>query len=187
VTDVWPSSKSIPYLVSVADPHDSLSPYHRWGPTHLTASAARAKLRVPGPLLDLRTTITASGRVGALTAVAPLGATQIKGGDVRRLLGLRSTWFRVGVLALSRPEAPLELGHQLTLPGIARGLAGVTLEQQAPGEAWKPLAKVKPRADGAFAVAVKPTATTLYRLAYGTARSTPVRVVVTHSPSHGGG
>jgi stage II sporulation protein D len=187
VTDVWPSSKAIPYLVSVTDPHDSLSPYHRWKPTLLTAKAARARLKVPGPLLDLRTTITGSGRVGALTAVGPGGETQIKGADVRRLLELRSTWFRVGVLALSRPAAPLELGHQLTLTGIARGLAGVTLEQQAPGEIWKPLAKVKPGAGGGFAVAVKPGATTQYRLAHGTTRSTPVRVVVSHSPAHGGG
>jgi stage II sporulation protein D len=185
VTDVWPSSKPIPYLVSVADPHDSISPYHRWGPALLTAKAARARLKVPGPLVDLRATITGSGRVGMLAAVAPIGETQVKGGDVRRLLDLRSTWFRIGVLALARPEAPLEPGHQLTLTGIARGLAGVALEQRASGEGWKPLAKVKPGAGGAFAVAVKPAATTLYRLAHGTARSTPVRVVVSHSTGYG--
>jgi stage II sporulation protein D len=181
VTDVWPSSKPTPYLVSVADPHDSISPYHRWKPAILTAKAARARLKVPGPLLDLRTTITGSGRVGTLAAVGPAGETPIKGGDVRRLLDLRSTWFRIGVLALARPEAPVAPGGQLTLTGIARGLAGVTLEQQAPGETWKPVAKVKSAPSGAFAVAVKPTATTLYRLAYGTTRSTAVRVVVSHS------
>jgi stage II sporulation protein D len=181
VTDVWPTSKPTPYLVSVADPHDSISPYHRWKPAILTAKAARARLKVPGPLLDLRTTITGSGRVGTLAAVGPAGETLIKGGDVRRLLDLRSTWFRVGVLALARPEAPVAPGGQLTLTGIARGLAGVTLEQQAPGEAWKPVAKVKSAPSGAFAVAVKPTVTTLYRLAYGTTRSTPARVVVSQS------
>jgi hypothetical protein len=91
------------------------------------------------------------------------------------------------VLALSRPEAPLEPGHQLTLTGIARGLAGVTLEQRAPGQPWTPLVKVKPRAGGAFAVAVKPPVTTLYRLAYGTgARSAAVRVVISHSAARGG-
>lgn len=187
VTDVWPSSKSIPYLVSVADPHDSISPYHRWGPVVLTAKAARAKLKVPGPLLDLRATLTGSGRVGTLTALSPTAETAVKAGDVRQRLGLRSTWFRVGVLALSRPEAPLEPGHQLTLTGVARGLSGVTLEQRGPGEAWAPLVKVKAGAGGAVAVAVKPAATTLYRLAYGTgARSATVRVVVSHSAAQGG-
>ena len=187
VTDVWPSSKPIPYLVSVADPHDSISPYHRWGPLVFTAKAARAKLKVPGPLLDLRTAITGSGRVSALTAVAGPRETQVKGGDVRLRLGLRSTWFRVGVLALSRPEAPLEPGHQLTLSGIARGLSGATLEERSSSAAWTPVAKVKPGAGGAFAVPVSPPVTTEYRLAYGsTARSTPIRVVVSHSTAKGG-
>jgi stage II sporulation protein D len=186
VTDVWPSSKPIPYLVSVPDPHDAISPYHRWGPLVFTATAARAKLKVPGPLRDLRPIITPSGRVGALTAVGPIGATDVKGGDVRRLLGLRSTWFRVGMLALARPDAPLEPGHQLTLSGIARALTGVTLEQQPTGQGWAPLAPVKPNSSGSFAVAVKPGTTTRYRLAAGTARSTPIRVVVSHSPAQGG-
>ena len=185
VTDVWPSSKPTPYLVSVADPYDSISPYHRWGPLVLSAKTARARLKVPGPLRDLRATITPSGRVGSLIAAGPV-ETQVNGGDVRRLLGLRSTWFRVGVLALGRPEAPLEPGHQLTLPGIARGLAGVTLEQRTPGSPWAPLAKVKPNGRGAFAVAVKPEVTTQYRLAAGTARSAVVRVVVAHTTAQRG-
>src|SRR5215210_1163091 len=185
VTDVWPSSKPIPYLVSVSDPYDSISPYHRWGPIVLTAKAARGQLQVRGPLTDLRPTITGSGRVSTLIAVGPTGETEVKAGDVRRLLRLRSTWFRVGMLALARPEAPLEPGHQLTLSGIARGLVGVTLEQRASGSPWAPLAKVKPGAAGAFAIAVKPNVTTQYRLAAGTARSAVVRVVVAHPPAQG--
>jgi hypothetical protein len=118
--------------------------------------------------------------------VGPKTETFVTGGDVRRLLGLRSTWFRVGVLALAKPEAPLASGGQLTLTGIARGLVGTTLEQRAPGEGWTPLAKVKPGAGGMFAIAVKPTATTLYRLAYGTTvRSTPIRVPVSPSQAQG--
>ena len=185
VTDVWPTSKPTPYLVSVTDPYDSISPYHRWGPLVLSAKAARAQLKVPGPLRDLRTTITPSGRVGSLIAAGPV-ETEVNAGDVRRLMGLRSTWFRVGVLALARPEAPLEPGHQLTLPGIARGLAGVTLEARTPGAPWAPLAKVKPNARGAFAVAIKPEVTTQYRLAAGTARSAVVRVVVAHTNARRG-
>ena len=186
VTDVWPSSEAIPYLVSVNDPYDSLSPYHRWGPLVFTAKAARAKLKVPGPLRDLRTVLTPSGRVGALTAVGPNGETPVKGGDVRHLLGLRSTWFRVGALALAKPEGPVAPGGQLTLNGLARGLSGVSLEQRAPDESWKPVAKVKPGGGGGFAIAVKPAATTQYRLAFGTiVRSTPIRVVVSQTAADG--
>ena len=185
VTDVWPTSRPMPYLVSVSDPYDSVSPYHRWGPIVLTAKAARARLKGPGALRDLTATITPSGRVGTLVASWPAGVTEVKGADVRRLLDLRSTWFRVGMLALAKPEAPLEPGHQLTLSGVARGLSGVTLEQRAAGSPWAPLAKVKPNAAGAFAVAVKPAVTTQYRLAVGTARSEVVRLVVAHPPAQG--
>jgi stage II sporulation protein D len=186
VTDVWPSSQPIPYLVSVADPYDSLSPYHRWGPVVFTAKAARAKLKVPGPLRDLRAVVTGSGRVGTLATVGPVGETQVKGGDVRRLLGLRSTWFRVGVLTLAKPAAPLAPGGQLTLTGIARGLAGVVLEQRTAGEGWRPLAKVRAGAGGAFAVAVQPGVSTLYRLAFGTVRSATIRVTVSPSAASDG-
>jgi SpoIID/LytB domain protein len=185
VTDVWPGSKAIPYLVAVDDPYDSVSPYHRWGPVVRTAKAARAQLKVPGPLLDLRATITPSGRVGTLIAVGPAGETQVKAGDVRRLLGLRSTWFRVGVLMLARPEAPLEHGHQMTLSGLARGLSGVTLEQRPQGGTWASVGKVKPNAAGSVAVVVKPEVTTQYRLAAGTARSEMVKVVVSQATLHG--
>jgi stage II sporulation protein D len=186
VTDVWPSSEAMPYLVAVDDPYDTVSPYHRWGPLVFTAKGARAKLKVPGPLRDLRTVVTPSGRVGSLVAVGPKGETFVSGADVRRLLGLRSTWFRVGVLALATPAAPVAPGGQLTLTGLARGLTGVTLEQRAPGEGWTPLAKVKPGAGGMFAIAVKPTGTTLYRLAYGTTvRSTPIKVPVSPSQAQG--
>jgi SpoIID/LytB domain protein len=187
VTDVWPSSKPTPYLVSVDDPYDSLSPYHRWGPLVFTAKAARAKLKVPGPLRDLRTTVTGSGRIGTLTTVGATGETQITGGDSRFRLGLRSTWYRVGMLALAKPSTPVAPGGQLTLNGIARGLSGVTLEQRAAGAGWQSLAKVKPGVGGAFAIVVKPEAATLYRLAYGpTVRSTAIRVVVSQTAaSHG--
>jgi stage II sporulation protein D len=185
VGDVWPSSKPLPYLVSVADPYDSVSPYHRWGPIVLTAKAARSQLKVRGPLRDLAATLTPSGRVGTLVASGPTGETEVKAADVRRLLALRPPWFRVGVLALAKPEAPLEPGHQLSLSGIARGLAGVTLEQRAAGTPWTPLVKVKPNGAGAFAAAVKPNVTTQYRLAIGTARSEVVRVVVVPPPAQG--
>ena len=186
VTDVWPSSGALPYLVAVDDPYDTVSPYHRWGPLVFTAKGVRAKLKVPGPLRDQRTVVTPSGRVGTLVAVGPTGETFVSGADVRRLLGLRSTWFRVGVLTLATPEAPVAAGGQLTLTGLARGVTGTTLEQRAPGEGWTPLAKVKPNATGLFAIAVKPTGTTLYRLAYGTTiRSTPIRVSVSGMQAQG--
>ena len=66
-------------------------------------------------------------------------------------------------------------------------MSGVTLEQRTPGGLWAPapVAKVKPSAAGAVAVALKPQVTTQYRLAAGTARSEVVKVVVAHATAQG--
>src|SRR5204863_261341 len=64
--DAW--GKPIPYLVSVPDPYDSISPYHDWGPLPLTAAKLAKALKSPGPLLDVQTTANASGRDRAARA-----------------------------------------------------------------------------------------------------------------------
>src|SRR5581483_10726358 len=46
--DVFSGARATPYLVSVDDPYDSLSPYHDWGPVTLTAALASKELQVPG-------------------------------------------------------------------------------------------------------------------------------------------
>ena len=38
VRDEWPKAHQVPYLVSVADPYDYLSPRHVWATRLLTAS-----------------------------------------------------------------------------------------------------------------------------------------------------
>ena len=54
VQDVW-SSKPTPYLVSVPDPYDTLSPYHDWGPLKFSALQLGKRLGSRGTLLDVRT------------------------------------------------------------------------------------------------------------------------------------
>jgi SpoIID/LytB domain protein len=44
IQDVWPDSDPLPYLVSVDDPYDTISPYHDWGPVAFTAAELKAKL-----------------------------------------------------------------------------------------------------------------------------------------------
>jgi hypothetical protein len=121
--------------------------------------------------------VNPSARVKTVTGVGTLGQVSLRGADVRRDLGLRSTWFRVGTLALPLPARPVAFGAPAKLTGTARGLANVLLEQLS-GSTWKAAAAVKPVAGGAFTVTVRPTATTSYRLVSGTARTaaTPVRV-----------
>jgi hypothetical protein len=129
-------------------------------------------LKAPGRLLDVRTTVNASARADAVIGVGTGGEGSAKASDVRRELGLRSTWFRVGVLSLPQPARPHVFGGATKLSGIARGVEGVRLEQLAPG-GWRVVAMPRPSADGSFSVTVRPTVTTRYRLSAGGARTTP--------------
>ena len=106
VVDVWPGSRPTPYLVGVDDPYESISPHHTWGPVLMSAARLKRVLKVPGRLLDVRTTVNGSSRADTVTGVGTGGEASAKAGDFRRDLGLRSTWFRVGVLALPQPSRP---------------------------------------------------------------------------------
>ena len=122
----------VPYLRSVPDPYDALSPYHDWGPVAIDAAAAAKALHLAGPLIDLTPTPGPSGHNATVTAVGPTTRTTLTGTDVRLALGLRSTWFQVGWLTLVPSPSPVVYGRQGTLDGIARGLAGVTLQAKTP-------------------------------------------------------
>ncbi len=169
--------RPIPYLLSVSDPYDTLSPNHDWGPVLYDAGKVAEALKLSGGLLDLRTTPGPSGHVASVTAVGATGEAVVTGSAIRTLLGLRSTWFSVGWLALDPPpKAAYGVATQLT--GVARGAGAVTLEGKAAGGEWQTLAPITPDASGSFGVVVNPQATTQYRLAAGDVRAALVRVPV---------
>ena len=62
-----------------------------------------------------------SGRVQSVTAVGSQGESTMTGSDLRRAMNLRSTWFRIGVLSLATPQAPVTYGKNVALSGVARG------------------------------------------------------------------
>jgi stage II sporulation protein D len=177
--DAW--GEAIPYLVSVPDPYDSISPYHDWGLISFTAAKLAKALKSPGPLLDVQTTPNGSGRVASVTAIGADGESTTDGPKVRTALGLRSTWFTIGVVSLTPPStsAPVVYGGATQLAGIARSARGAAVEQRPAGsKLWSPLAAIVPAKDGTFALTVKPKTTTSYRVALGTARTQPVRLPV---------
>lgn len=178
VTDVWPKSDPLPYLVSVDDPYDSASPHHEWGPFALKAGRLARVLHVPGRLLDARTSINASSRVSSVTGVGSGGEATATGADVRRALRLRSTWFRIGMLSLAPQTAPVTYNQPLALSGLARGLPSISLEQRPPRGAWRTVGPVAPGRDGSVSVSIRPKETSQYRLASGKARSGAVIVPV---------
>src|SRR5438874_3087666 len=175
VQDVW-SSPPVPYLVSVPDPYDTLSPYHNWGPLHFSGATIARRFHVPGKVTDFRANVTPSGRVRTITFVGTKGERAVAGSTIRDALGLRSTWFRFGLLSLS-PAGTATYGSSITLLGAARGTSSVYLEDRALGGSWKSLGRLKPK-DGAVTSTVKPKITTDYRLQSGGFRSGVVRVPV---------
>jgi stage II sporulation protein D len=179
--DVLPAGSSLPYLASVDDPYDSLSPYHDWGPVSVSGTKVAKALKVPGQVLDISTTPNAAGRVGSAVAVGTKGQVTVTGSKLRSSLGLRSTWFDVGLLSLARPTAPAVYGSAINLTGVVRtaSASGAELEQQQGSGSWQPLQALAPDAGGSFAVTVTPTVTTTYRLRLGTVVGPSVRIPVT--------
>jgi len=178
VQDVWPGSPALPYLVSVPDPYDTLSPYHDWGPLRFTAKTLAKRLHVPGgKVSDFTANVAASGRVRTITFVGPSGQRTTSGATVRAALGLRSTWFHLGLLSLSNPGGAVVYGSPAILSAVTRGVTQVALESRVYGGAWKRGALLTVR-NGAVSVTLRPKATTDYRLESGGFRSGSVRVSV---------
>jgi stage II sporulation protein D len=177
VQDVWPNTNPQPYLISVSDPYDTLSPYHDWGPIRFKASVLAKRLHVPGSVKDFRANVSPSGRVRTVTLVGTRGQKIVTGSAMRTALGLRSTWFRLGLLSLTNPNGTVVYGSPATLSGVARGSRRVSLESRAFGGSWRRVGRVTVR-NGAVSPVVRPTITTDYRLESGGFRSGAVRVPV---------
>jgi stage II sporulation protein D len=179
IADVW-NSQPIPYLVSVADPYDSISPYHDWGPFPYTAAKLKKALKAPGRLLDVQTSINPSGRVSAATAVGDNGELDLTGAQVQKALGLRSTWFRIGVLSLDPlPATVVPYGGTVTLTGLGRDLPGLRLEQRTAGTAeWALVRGIRAGADGTLSVPVKAAAPAEFRVTAGTVATPATKLLV---------
>jgi hypothetical protein len=144
----------------------------------VTAQTISTSLKVPGPITDATTVPNAAGRVGKLKLMTPLAPpTLVSAAALRAAIGLRSTWFTVGVMSLSAPvpSAPVAYGTPLTLIGTVRGVPGVTLEQRVSGGTWQ---SVGPVASGLLKLTQRPTITTDYRLATTIAAAAFVRIRV---------
>ena len=83
-----------------------------------------------------------------VTAVGTQGEATVPGSEVRRALGLRSTWFRIGVLSLSSPAEPITSGKKVALSGVARSMPSVKLEQRTSGTPWSAVRQVAPGPGG---------------------------------------
>jgi stage II sporulation protein D len=177
IADGW-GVAPVPYLISVADPFDVLSPYHNWGPVPISAKTFATALKVKGSILDVETTVDPAGRVSRVSVLTlpslSVGTTtspSFGGGTVSSALGLRSNWFSVSMMSLQQPApvAPIPYGSSVTLTGLIRGITGVSLEERIFGGSWTLVGPVSPAADGSLLLPEAPSTTTDYRLATTTA------------------
>ncbi len=171
--DVW--GEPVPYLVSVPDPYDSISPHHDWGPLVFTGTKLAKVLKMKGRVVDLQPELNSSGRIKVLNVIGTKSTLAVQGADIRRRLGVQSTWFSVGVLSLTAPTRPVTYGGRGKLTGVARGLTQAVL-QQLQGNSWADVAALKGDQDGVISALVKPQLTTRYRLSSGKVSAASVRV-----------
>jgi hypothetical protein len=103
------------------------------------------------------------------TTIGDKGQSTMTGTDVRAALGLRSTWFRIGVLALDPlPAKVVPYGSAVTLTGLGRGLPDLRLEQRpADPTARASVRAVRADATGAFSLPFKAAGPAVFRLLGG--------------------
>jgi stage II sporulation protein D len=94
IDEVWDAAP-VPYLQSVEDPHDNISPVHTWSVSFRREDAERRLGDlVLGQLQELLVTErTVNGRVRTAEIRGSGGVRTATGGQLRARLGLRSDWF----------------------------------------------------------------------------------------------
>jgi stage II sporulation protein D len=93
--DSLPWARAVPYLRSVPDPYDSLSPHHSWGPYTYRGARIAELLRLPG-VRRIELVRNGSGRVSTVRIGWQGGSTAVEGRTFQSDLGLPSTWFSIG-------------------------------------------------------------------------------------------
>jgi stage II sporulation protein D len=179
--DVWTTGSPVPYLRSVRDRWDTISPYHRWGPIRYSRAGLDARLggNVAGALRDVLVNVTPSLRAGSIKINGSGGPTSMPGWEVRETLGLRSSWFRVGVVNIAAGRQSIERGEHVRLRGKARAVGVAWLERRASGGEWTKVRDLALNDEARFSTVVSPRRTSDYRVASLKGASYAVRVQVT--------
>ena len=133
----------LPWLKSVEDEYDSVSPRHRWGPIRMSLGRAASMLRglAKGRFKGIKVVQRGrSPRVVAADVVGSRGRTRVDGATLRARFGLYDTWAYFTSISTRSAPAPVpvpvpeETGG--TGPVVARvaaigGLAGRVLPGRA--------------------------------------------------------
>jgi SpoIID/LytB domain protein len=165
VHDAWPRSKQVPYLVSVGDPYDYISPHHVWPTRVLTATAVGRILGVPG-VRDVRVLRNSSGRARAVRVLGAHGWRLLGGALVRTKFRLGSTDFDVHAMTLDQPDRAL-YATSVKVHGWVLGLGRARL-QELTDQGWVTVRRLHAAPNGRFTVSLPARRSTQLRLAYNT-------------------
>jgi len=118
-----------PWLRSVEDPYDSVSPRHRWR-VRMTMASAAAKLSglVKGRFRGVKVIRRgASPRVVAADVVGSRGTTRVTGSTLRARFGLYDTWgYYTAIATKKKPPAEETPAEQPPQRAAGEGTGGVT-------------------------------------------------------------
>ena len=153
----------IPYLQSVDDRWDAVSPNFRWPSQLYTGQQLAKRFGLGGSVIDVSTIPGTPGSPAVVRLATAAGSTDVRLSDVRARLGLKSTGFRLGIMRLDGPTVTAAEG-KLKLTGLARDVQGVVLERRGAGGAWAKVRQLAPADDGTFAVSLRLDTTTVFRL-----------------------
>jgi stage II sporulation protein D len=110
VENAFRGAKPQPWLKSVDDPYDDVSPKHRWGPIKLTMGGVAKKLKglVKGSFKGIDVTRRGrSPRIVDAQVVGSGGRTSVTGSELRARLGLFDTWAYFTEISSGKEPAPL--------------------------------------------------------------------------------
>jgi stage II sporulation protein D len=161
VHDAWPNAQQVPYLVSVADPYDGISPRHTWPATALTPATLGGKLHVGG-VRDVRVTYNGSRRAKTVRVLTTRGWKSFAGSAFQAAFDLGSTGFQVHAMSLSVPRRALTGAH-IYVRGWVRGLPKVLLQAET-ASGWRTVRRIRPTRTGTFSVALPARTSTSLRL-----------------------
>jgi stage II sporulation protein D len=170
-----------PWLVSVDDPYDNVSPRHRWHPTTMSLSRAARKLRglYSGSFQGIRVTKRGvSPRIITAQVVGTRGSGDVSGATLRSRLGLFDTWayFKTITTDPSGGAVATSGGARHSLSGRVMGASRGSLlrVQVRRGGRWLTAGTTRVGARGAYRWTGSAAGT--YRIVSGAARGPAVRL-----------
>jgi len=192
-------NRPLPWLKSVSDPYDKVSPKHRWGPVRMSLAAAEKKLGglVKGSFRGIEVVERGkSPRVVTADVVGSGGRTRVTGAMLRARLDLLDTWAYFTTVSTreekQKAEAPEDEDEKETPAdenggATASATAGGSLRgrilpvrgrdavlEQETRRGWREMGTAKVRRDGSYRFGLCATGT--YRVRAGAATGPVTRV-----------